>query len=76
MCEARPAFVRIDAAIEAVTQRAWSCKRSFYYRFPDKAALFGAVVRRIVEELRSPAGTPLYPAGSLEEVLRRSARLV
>jgi hypothetical protein len=31
---------------------------------------------RIVEELRPPAGTPLYEGGSLEEVLRRLARLM
>jgi len=59
-----------------VAQRARISKRTFYHRFPDKAALFGAVVRRIVEGLRPPAGTPLYEGGSLEEVLRRLARLM
>jgi len=63
-------------SIEAVAQRARISKRTFYHRFPDKAALFGAVVRRIVEGLRPPAGTPLYEGGSLEEVLRRLARLM
>jgi TetR/AcrR family transcriptional regulator, mexJK operon transcriptional repressor len=38
--------------------------------------LFGAVVRRIVEGLRPPTGTPLYDGGSLEEVLCRLARLI
>jgi hypothetical protein len=33
-------------------------------------------VRRIVEGLRPPAGTPLYEGDSLEEVLRRLARLL
>jgi AcrR family transcriptional regulator len=59
-----------------VAQRARISKRTFYHRFPDKAALFAAVVRRIIEELRPPAGTPLYKGGSLEEVLRRLARLL
>jgi TetR/AcrR family transcriptional repressor of mexJK operon len=59
-----------------VAQRARISKRTFYHRFPDKAALFGAVVRRVVEGLRPPAGTPLYEGGSLEEVLRHLARLM
>jgi len=63
-------------SIEAVAQRARISKRTFYHRFPDKAALFGAVVHRIIEGLRPPADTPLYECGSLEEVLRRLARLI
>jgi TetR/AcrR family transcriptional repressor of mexJK operon len=59
-----------------VAQRARIAKRTFYHRFPDKAALFGAVVRRIIEGLRPPAGTPLYEGGNLKEVLRRLARLM
>jgi AcrR family transcriptional regulator len=59
-----------------VARRARVSKRTFYHRFPDKAALFGAVVRRIVEGLRPPAGTPLYEGGSLEEILQRLARLI
>jgi AcrR family transcriptional regulator len=65
-----------STSIEAVAQRARVSKRTFYHRFPDKAALFGAVVHRIVEQLRPPAGTPLYEGGNLEEVLRRLARLL
>jgi TetR/AcrR family transcriptional regulator, mexJK operon transcriptional repressor len=34
------------------------------------------VVHRIIEELRPPAGALLYEGGSLEEVLRRLARLM
>ena len=63
-------------SIEAVARRARISKRTFYHRFPDKAALFGAVVHRIIEGLRPPAETPLYEGGSLEEVLRRLARLM
>jgi AcrR family transcriptional regulator len=62
-------------SIEAVAQRARISKRTFYHRFPDKAALFSAVVHRIIEGLRPPSGTPLLEGGSLEEVLRRLARL-
>ena len=63
-------------SIEAVAQRARISKRTFYHRFPDKAALFAAVVRRIIEGLQPPADTPLYEGASLEDVLRRLARLM
>ena len=63
-------------SIEAVARRARISKRTFYHRFPDKAALFGAVVHRIIEGLRPPADALLYEGGSLEEVLRRLARLI
>lgn len=63
-------------SIEQVAQRARISKRTFYHRFADKAALFEAVVHRIIEGLRPPAGTPLYDEGSLEDVLRRVARLM
>jgi TetR/AcrR family transcriptional regulator, mexJK operon transcriptional repressor len=33
-------------------------------------------VRRIVEGLRPPAGTPLYEGGSLAEILQRLAKLI
>jgi AcrR family transcriptional regulator len=38
--------------IEAVAARAGISKRTFYHRFDDKAALFAAVVHRIIEQLR------------------------
>jgi len=63
-------------SIEAVAKRARISKRTFYHRFPDKAALFAAVVHRIIEKLRPPAGIPLYDGGSLEEILGRLARLM
>ena len=56
--------------------RARISKRTFCHRFPDKAVLFGAVVHRIIEGRRPPAGTLLYEGGSLEEVLRHLARLI
>jgi TetR/AcrR family transcriptional repressor of mexJK operon len=63
-------------SIEAIAQRARISKRTLYHRFPDKAALFAAVVHRIIEGLRPPSGVPLYDGGTLEEILRRLARLV
>ena len=63
-------------SIEAIAQRARISKRTFYHRFPGKAALFAAVVHRIIQGLRPPAGTPLYEGGGLDEILRRLARLL
>ena len=63
-------------SIEAVAQHARISKRTFYHRFSDKAALFGSVVRRIIEELRPPSDWPLYEDGSLDQVLGRLAQLM
>ena len=44
--------------------------------FLSSALSICRAVHRIVEQLRPPAGTPLYEGGNLEEVLRRLARLM
>jgi TetR/AcrR family transcriptional repressor of mexJK operon len=62
-------------SIEAVAQRARISKRTFYHRFPDKAALFDAVLRRIIQGIRPPPDVPLFEGSDLSEVLRRLARL-
>jgi TetR/AcrR family transcriptional regulator, mexJK operon transcriptional repressor len=62
--------------IEALARRAGISKRTFYHRFADKAVLFGAVVHRIIERVRPPAGVPLLQGATLHEVLRRLARLI
>jgi TetR/AcrR family transcriptional regulator, mexJK operon transcriptional repressor len=62
-------------SIEAVAQRARISKRTFYHRFPDKAALFGAVVHRIIQGVRPPPDVPLFEGSDLGEVLHRLARL-
>ncbi|HEY7943407.1 MAG TPA: TetR/AcrR family transcriptional regulator [Casimicrobiaceae bacterium] len=62
-------------SIEAVARRARISKRTFYHRFPDKPALFVAVVHRIIEGLRPPADVPLLE-GDLQEILRRLAELI
>ena len=63
-------------SIETVAKRAGIAKRTFYHRFPDKAALFGAVVHRIVERLRPADDASLFMAGTLEEILLEAARLI
>ncbi len=63
-------------SIEAVANRARISKRTFYHRFPDKRALFGAVLRRITQKLRPPGGLPLFEGATLEEVLERLAKIM
>jgi len=63
-------------SIEAVAKRARMSKRTFYDRFDDKAALFAAVVHRIVDRLRPPADVPLIEGANVEEILERLADLM
>lgn len=64
------------ASIEAIARRARISKRTLYSRFENKAALFGAVVHRVVERLRPPDTAGLFEGGVLDEVLRRLARYI
>jgi TetR/AcrR family transcriptional repressor of mexJK operon len=63
-------------SIETIARRARISKRTFYHRFPDKAALFGAVVRKIVERLRPPNDAALFTGGTLDEILLGLARVI
>jgi TetR/AcrR family transcriptional regulator, mexJK operon transcriptional repressor len=63
-------------SIEAVASRAGVAKRTFYHRFDDKAALFAAVVHRIIEQIRPPASVPLLEGGTLQEILQRLGGLI
>lgn len=63
-------------SIEAVAARARISKRTFYHRFDDKAALFGAVLHRIITGLRPPPATPLIAGADLRAVLRNFAGLI
>lgn len=63
-------------SIEAVARRARISKRTFYHRFEDKPALFGAVVHHIIDRLRPPAGVPLIEGANLQEILERLAGLM
>jgi len=65
-----------ETSIEQIAKRARVSKRTFYHRFPDKAALFGAVVHRIVDRLRPPDVAGLFVGGSVEEILARLARAI
>jgi AcrR family transcriptional regulator len=63
-------------SIEAVAKRAAVSKRTFYDRFGDKAALFAAVVHRIIANIRPPPEVPLVEGATLEDILRRIALLI
>jgi TetR/AcrR family transcriptional regulator, mexJK operon transcriptional repressor len=65
-----------STSIEAVAAHAGVSKRTFYDRFDDKAALFAAVVHRIIENIRPPANVPLLVGPNLGEILRRLAGLI
>jgi AcrR family transcriptional regulator len=65
-----------STSIEAVAARASISKRTFYHRFDDKAALFAAVVHRIIEQIRPPPEVPLLAGAKLEEILRRLAGII
>ncbi len=65
-----------STSIEAVAGRARISKRTFYHRFDDKAALFAAVVHRIIEQIRPPPGVPLLEGATLQEILHRLAAII
>jgi AcrR family transcriptional regulator len=65
-----------ETTIELVAEKARISKRTLYHRYPDKAAVFGAVVRRIVGRLRPPDVSRLFVGGSLEEILTRLAGII
>ena len=62
-----------STSVEAVASHAGVSKRTFYHRFDDKAALFAAVVHRIIEQIRPPPGVPLLEGATLQDILRRLA---
>jgi len=63
-------------SIDAVARRVRISKRTFYHRFPNKEALFAAVVHRIIKRLRPTAGTALIAGVDLQAVLERLATLI
>ena len=65
-----------STSIEAVAERAGISKRTFYHRFDDKAALFAAVVHRIIEQIRPPPDVPLLEGATLQDILTRLAGLI
>src|SRR6476660_6716924 len=63
-------------SIDAVAQHLRMSKRTFYHRFPDKEALFAAVVHRIIERLRPAAGVSVPARSDLQTVLEQIATFI
>src|SRR6476660_5730663 len=63
-------------SIDAVAQHLRMSKRTLYHRFPDKEALFAAVVHRIIDRLRQGAGVPLIVDAELHRVLEHLATVI
>lgn len=64
-------------SIEDVARACRISKRTFYHRYPDKRALFAAVITRIVEHLRPANADALFgDHGPLDEALLRLARAI
>jgi len=64
-------------SVEDIARRARISKRTFYHRYPDKRALFGAVITRIVERIRPPGGEAslFTDPGPLDQALLHIARV-
>ena len=63
-------------SIEQVARAAGISKRTFYARYPDKAALFAAVLHRIVEGLRPSGGVALIAGDDLKSILEHLGGLI
>ncbi len=63
-------------SIEDIARQARISKRTFYHRYPDKRALFGAVITRVVERIRPPGEASLFTdPGPLDQALLHVARV-
>lgn len=63
-------------SIESIARHAGISKRTFYHRFEDKEALFGAVVHRLLNRLRPASGIPHFMGKTIEEILTELARII
>ena len=63
-------------SVEAVAAGARISKRTFYHRFRDKADLFEAVVRRLIERWLPPFEARLLETGPLDTLLQRLAHQI
>jgi len=63
-------------SIESIARRARISKRTFYSRFPDKPALMGAVVARLIDRQRPPPDVPLFAGDGLANKLAHLGALI
>ena len=60
-------------SIEAIARAAGVAKRTLYARFPDKGAIFPAVVHRLIQDWLVGFDGPIVAAVTLEDALRAAA---
>jgi TetR/AcrR family transcriptional regulator, mexJK operon transcriptional repressor len=65
-----------DTSIDLLARRARMTKRTIYNRFRDKAAVFTAVIQRIVDRLRPPDVESLFAGDDMQEVLLRVCKAI
>lgn len=65
-----------ETSIELLARHAGASKRTIYDRFGDKAGVFKAVMRRVVERLRPPDVANLFVGDDLAEILIRLSQAV
>ncbi len=63
-------------SIEAIATHAQISKRTFYYRFANKAEVFHAVVHRVVEQLKPTDMSELFKGETIFTILLRLAGLI
>lgn len=63
-------------SIEAIATGAQISKRTFYHRYPDKTAVFKAVVHRLIHQLKPENIEPLFEGKNLEGILLELARVI
>ena len=63
-------------SIEAVAREARVAKRTFYARFPDKAALFRAVVERLIATWHAASEPAFAPSDEIGAALERAGRTI
>ncbi len=63
-------------SIEAIAAFAQISKRTFYHRYADKAAVFKAVVHRLIHQLTPANVQPLFEGKNLEDILLELARVI
>ena len=62
-----------DTSMDRVAERAQASKRTVYNHFPSKEALFTAITRQFVDELRQAISVAYDPSRPLTEQLREIA---
>jgi AcrR family transcriptional regulator len=63
-------------SIEMIARKASISKRTFYHRFPNKAAVFRAVVNRLIQEVTPGNVEGLFEGRSIEEILNGLAMAI